>query len=268
MPASRNLRFELEHVMRPWNGIAVGVAAGCLTVAIACTAADAAEIALVTTGAVEHIMLGLIPSFEQASGHKVHMSVYGTALAVSKVKEGEAADIVLLSPEALGDLAKAGKVADASITPVFRSRVGLAVRAGAPRPDIGSADALKKTLLAAKSIGYSIGPSGEYFSTILIERLGIADALRPKMKQVRGAPVATAVAKGEVEVGIHQVAELMPIPGIELVGALPLELNTIILYATGIATAAKAPDAATALAKTVMLQSAVPVIRKNGMEPF
>jgi molybdate transport system substrate-binding protein len=258
----------MESVMRTWNRIAAGVAAGFLSIVIGATAAGAAEIALVTTGAVEHIMLGLIPSFEQASGHKVHMSVYGTALAVSKVKEGEAADIVLLSPEALGDLAKAGKVAAATITPVFRSRVGLAVRAGAPRPDIGSADALKKTLLAAKSIGYSIGPSGEFFSTVLINRLGIADALKPKMTQVRGAPVATAVAKGDVEVGIHQVAELMPIPGIELVGALPPELNTTILYATGISTNGKASDAATALAKAVMLQSAAPVIRKNGMEPF
>ena len=254
--------------MRAWNRIAAGVAASCFTVVIGATSAGAAEIALVTTGAVEHIMLGLIPSFEQVSGHKVHMNVYGTALAVSKVKEGEAADIVLLSPEALGDLAKADKVGAASITPVFRSRVGLAVRAGAPRPDIGSAEALKKTLLDAKSIGYSIGPSGEFFSTVLIDRLGIADALKPKMKQVRGAPVATAIAKGDVEVGIHQVAELMPIPGIELVGALPPELNTTILYATGISTNGKTPDAATALAKAVMLQSAVPVIRKNGMEPF
>jgi molybdate transport system substrate-binding protein len=244
------------------------VAAACLAAVIACTPVQAAEVALVTTAAVEHILLGLIPDFERAGGHHVHMSVYGTGLAVSKVKEGEAADLVVLSPEALGDLAKAGKVAAASIHPVFRSRVGVAVRAGAPKPDIGSAEALKRTLLAAKSIGYSAGPSGDYFSNVLIERLGIADALKPKMTQVRGAPVATAVAKGEVEIGIHQVAELMPIPGVDIVGALPADLQTTILYATGIGTTAKAPDAAAALAKAAAAESAAAVIRKNGMEPF
>jgi molybdate transport system substrate-binding protein len=252
--------------MRAWTKIAT--AAACFSVGIAWTPVRAAEIELVTTGAVEHILLGLIPDFERAGGHHVHMSVYGTGLAVSKVKEGAAADLVVLSPEALGDLAKAGKVAAASINPVFRSRVGVAVRAGAPKPDIGSAEALKRTLLAAKSIGYSAGPSGDYFSNVLIQRLGIADALKPKMTQVRGAPVATAVAKGEVEIGIHQVAELMPIPGIDIVGALPPDLQTTILYATGIGTAAKAPAAAAALAKATSADSAAAIIRKNGMEPF
>jgi molybdate transport system substrate-binding protein len=254
--------------MRARTRIMAAAAAGSLSLMIAGSAVKAAEIALVTTGAVEQIMHGLIPDFERASGNTVRMSVDGTGLAVSKVKQGAAADLVLLSPDALGDLAKIGKVNASTITSVFRSRVGVAVRAGAPKPDIGSAEALKKTLLAAKSIGYSAGPSGDYFSNVLIQQLGIADALKPKMTQVRGAPVATAVAKGDVEIGIHQVAELMPIPGIEIVGALPPDLQTTILYATGIATMAKAPDAAAALAKAVKAESAAPLIRKNGMEPF
>jgi hypothetical protein len=114
-------------------------------------------------------------------------------------------DLVLLGPDALGELAKAGKIDATTITPAFRSRVG--VRAGAPKPDISTADAVRKTLLDAKSIGHSTGPSGEYFSKVPIERLGIADALKPRMKVVP-APVAAAVAKGEVDLGIHQIAEL------------------------------------------------------------
>ena len=119
-----------------------------------------------TTGAVEQIMKGLIPSFERATGHKVSMSVYGTGPAVAKIKDGTFADLILLGPDALGELAAAGKVDAGTITPVFHSRIGLAVRAGAKKPDIGTDAALKQALLDAKSIGYSIGPSGEHFSKV------------------------------------------------------------------------------------------------------
>jgi molybdate transport system substrate-binding protein len=253
--------------MRAWTKIAAAAIAGCLSVAGAAIPARAAEIVLVTTGAVEQIMLGLIPAFERESGHSVRMSVYGTTLAIDKVKAGADADLVLLSPEALGELAKAGKVAAATITPAFHSWVGVAVRAGAPKPDIGTADAFKQALLNAKSIGYSNGPSGEYFSTVLIQRLGIADTIKPKITRVGGMPVAVAVAKGEFEIGIHQIAELMPIPGIDIVGPLPPELQITLVYATGIATMAKAPEAAQALVRFIATAGAVPVIRKNGMEP-
>jgi molybdate transport system substrate-binding protein len=231
-------------------------------------AANAAEIVLVTTGAVEQIMLGLIPAFERETGHMIRMSVFGTPTAVAKIKEGSAVpDLVLLSPEALGELAAAGKVAAPSITNAFRSRVGVAVRAGAPKPDISTAEAFKRALLNAKSIGHSIGPSGEYFSKVLLPRLGIADTVRAKMTVVRGAPVATAVAKGEVQIGIHQIAELMPIPGIEIVGPLPPELQTTLFYATGMANASRERGAAAAFVKFIMNEAAVPVIRRNGMEP-
>jgi len=229
---------------------------------------SAAEIALVTTNAVEQILRDLVPAFERSSGNTVRMSVYGTGLAVAKVKDGsEMPDLVLLSPTALGDLAKAGKVTAGTITDAFRSRVGLAVRAGAPKPDISTAEAFKATLLNAKTIGHSIGPSGEYFSTELIQRLGIADALKPKITVVRGRPVAAAVAAGEVEIGIHQIAELMQVGGIDIVGPLPADLQTTIIYATGLATAAKQPEAARALVKFLSTEAAVPAIKKNGMDP-
>jgi molybdate transport system substrate-binding protein len=236
-------------------------------IVLAAPAARAAEIALMTTAAVEQIMKGLIPSFEQASGHKVTMTVLGTGAAVDAIKGGTYADLILLGPPALNELAKAGKADAATIAPAFRSRIGLAVKAGAPKPNIATPDALKTALLNAKSVGYSIGPSGEHFSKVVVVKLGIADQLASKMKNVRGMPVGMGAAKGEVEIAIHQIAELMPVPGIDIVGDLPAELNTVIIYATALTPMAKQPDAAKALIKHLHEQSAVPTIKKNGMDP-
>jgi molybdate transport system substrate-binding protein len=253
--------------MRIWSKFAAAMTAGCLGVTIAGTAVKAAEIALMTTAAVEQIMKGLIPSFERASGHKVNMTVLGTGPAVAKIIEGTFADLILLGPPALNDLAKAGKVDTGTIAPAFRSRIGLAVKAGAPKPDITTPDALKTALLAAKSIGFSIGPSGEHFSKVVVVKLGIADELRPRMKNVRGMPVGMGAAKGEVEIAIHQIAELMPVAGIDIVGDLPAELNITIIYATALTTMAKQPEAAKALIQYLHQQISVPVIKKNGMDP-
>jgi molybdate transport system substrate-binding protein len=253
--------------MRTWPMIAAAAMLGCLSVATS-GAASAEEVVLMTTGAVEQIMKGLIPSFERATGHKVSMSVLGTGPAVAKIKEGTFADLILLGPDALNELAAAGKVDAGTITPVFRSRIGLAVRAGAKKPDISSDAALKQVLLDAKSIGYSIGPSGEHFSQVIIVKLGIADQVRPKMTNIRGAPVGAGVARGEVEIGIHQIAELMPIAGIDVVGDLPADLNKTIIYATGLTTMVKQRDAANALAKYLLLPGSVPAIQSNGMNPI
>jgi molybdate transport system substrate-binding protein len=254
--------------MRIWSKLAAAAAAvGCLGVLIAGTPVKAAEIALMTTAAVEQIMKGLIPSFEQASGHKVTMTVLGTGPAVEAIKSGIFADLILLGPPALNDLAKAGKVDAGTIAPAFRSRIGLAVKAGAPKPDIKTPDALKAALLAAKSVGYSIGPSGEHFSKVVVVKLGIADQLAPKMKNVRGMPVGMGAAKGEVEIAIHQIAELLPVPGIDILGDLPAELNITIIYATALTPMAKQPDAAKALVRYLSQPGAVPVIKKNGMDP-
>jgi molybdate transport system substrate-binding protein len=253
--------------MRAWSTIAAATMLGCLSVAHTGTA-RADEVVLMTTGAVEQIMKGLIPSFERTTGHRVSMSVLGTGPAVGKIKEGTFADLILLGPDALHELAAAGKVDAGTVTPVFRSRIGLAVRAGAGKPDISTDAALKQTLLDAKSIGYSIGPSGEHFSQVVIVKLGIADQLRPKMTNIRGAPVGAGVARGEVEIGIHQIAELMPIAGIDIVGDLPADLNKTIIYATGLTTMVKQRDAANALAKYLSLPGSAPVIQKNGMNPI
>jgi molybdate transport system substrate-binding protein len=246
--------------------IAAASAIGCVGLLIAATAVKAAEISLMTTAAVEQIMRGLIPPFERATGHKVTMSVFGTGPAVTKIKDGTFADLILLGPDALDELAKAGKVDAATIAPAFNSRIGLAVRAGAKKPDIATDDALRKVLLDAKSIGHSIGPSGEHFSKVVVVRLGIADQVKPKITVVRGMPVAAAVAKGDVEIGIHQIAELMPIRGIDVVGTLPADLNKTIVYATALTTIVKQPDAARELVKYLSLPSSALVIKNNGME--
>jgi molybdate transport system substrate-binding protein len=255
-----------EDAMRMTAKLAAA-AIGCCLAPLIALPAHAAEIALMTTAAVEQIMKGLIPTFEHASGHKVTMTVLGTGAAVEAIKTGTSADLILLGPPALNELAQAGKVDAGTIAPAFRSRIGLAVKAGAPKPDIRTPDALKAALLAAKSIGYSIGPSGEHFSKVVVVKLGIADQLRPRMTNVRGMPVGMGAAKGEVEIAIHQIAELLPVPGIDIVGDLPAELNTVIIYATALTPTAKQPDAAKALIQHLHQQNAVPVIKKNGMDP-
>jgi molybdate transport system substrate-binding protein len=251
--------------MRPLSRFTVGVA--CLTVLFTGPTAKAADINLMTTGAVEFILRDLIPPFEKATGHKVNMTVLGTVIAVDKLKEGAAADLVLLNPDVLGDLTKAQKIVPGSITPVFHSRAGVAVRAGAPKPDISTLEAFKQALLKAQTIGHSTGVSGVHFTTNVLPRLGIADQIKSKIRISKGFPVGILIAKGEAEIGIHQIAELLPIPGIDIVGELPAEIQTTLVYATGIHAGAKQPEAARALANFVRLETAVAAIRKNGMEP-
>ena len=252
--------------MRPWS-IVVAVAASCLNAAVASDTARAAEISLMTTGAVEYILRDLTAPFEHATGHKVTMTVLGTGPAVSKIKEGTFADMILLGPPALNELAAAGKVDAGTIAPAFHSRIGLAVRTGAKKPDISTPNALKQALLDAKSIGYSIGPSGEHFSKVVAAKLGIADQLKSKMSNVPGIVVGTRVTKGDVEIGIHQPAELMPIQGIDVVGDLPAELNITIVYATALTPMAKQADAARQFIKFITEPSAAPAVQKNGMVP-
>jgi molybdate transport system substrate-binding protein len=146
------------------------------------------------------------------------------------------------------------------------SRVGVAVKAGAPKPDIGSADALKAALIAAKSVAYSQGASGRHFLTV-IARLGLVDTLKPKTVIVQGKPVGAAVAAGEAEIGVQQVAELLPVPGIDLVGPLPGDLQKIIVYDADIPSGAKNAEAAKALIAFLSSEAAVSMLKQKGMDP-
>jgi molybdate transport system substrate-binding protein len=167
---------------------------------------------------------------------------------------------------ALNDLIKEGKVVADSKVDLVRSPIGMVVRAGAPKPDIGSVEALKRTLLAAKSIAYSDSASGVYVGTELFQRLGIADQVKGKATMIPGEPVAAVVARGEAEIGFQQVSELLPIPGADFVGQLPSEVQKITVFSAGIATAAKEPVAAKALIAFLASPAAAPILAKSGLE--
>ena len=253
--------------MSTWSKIIAWAAAGCLSALITGSAAIAADITVVSTAGPMPEMLGaLVPIFEQASGHKVTIKFQGAPQTLNQLKEGASIDLVIAGDDVIGDLVKDGKIAAGSSSKIMLSRVGVAVRAGAPKPDIGAPDALKAALLAAKSVAYSQGASGQHFTTV-IQRLGLVDALKPKTIIVQGKPVGAAVAAGEAEIGVQQVAELLPVPGIDFVGPLPGNLQKIIVYMAAVPTNAKEPEAAGALMNFFSSDAAVPVIKQKGMAP-
>jgi len=251
--------------MSIWSKITVWAAASCLSTLITGSAAIAAEITVVSTaGPMPEMMGALVPMFEQASGHKVTVKFQGAPQTMNQLKEGANIDLVIAGDDVIGELVKNGTVSGSS--KIMLSRVGVAVRAGAPKPDIGSADAFKAALIAAKSVAYSQGASGQHFATV-IARLGLVDTLKPKTIIVQGKPVGAAVAAGEAEIGVQQVAELLPVPGIDFVGPLPGNLQKIIVYVAAVPAKAKEPEAATALMKFLTSDAAVPVIKQKGMYP-
>jgi molybdate transport system substrate-binding protein len=228
-------------------------------------AAGAAEIKVIASNAVREPYRELVPVFEKASGHKVTIDWGGTADITKRVGGGEVADIVIIPAGRIDDFVKQGRLV--SRIDVARSGVGSAVRAGAPRPDISSAAALKAALLAAKSIVLSSGPSSLYLPT-LFQTMGIADALKPKIIQIGpGLPVGEAVARGEGEIGFTQMSELMSVKGVDYLGPLPADVQLITVFSAGLHAAAPAPDAARALLKFLTAPEAAPVLRSHGMEP-
>jgi len=229
--------------------------------------ARAAEIKVLASPAIRESYLELLPRFEKASGHKVVTMWAGTVDVMKRIKAGEAVDAVVLSAGSMEELIKLGKVVPGSRVDLARSGVGVAVRAGAPRPDISSGEALKRALLAAKSVAYSSGPSGVYLAG-LFQRMGIADALKGKLKQVApGVQVGGIVASGEAEIGFQQVSELLAVSGIDYVGPLPPDIQNITVFAGGIHAGAKEADAAKAWFRFLTAPAAAPVLKKHGMEP-
>jgi molybdate transport system substrate-binding protein len=244
--------------------IAAAIAA-CVSALIAGSAAKAAEITLVTSaGPLPDVMGTLVPMFESATGNKVKISTKAGPAIVADVKQG-AVDVAITDREVIDGLAKSGDVAANGNTLLMISKVGIAVKAGAPKPDVSTPDKLKAALMAAKTVGYSQGASGRHFLTV-IDKLGIADAVKGKAVVVQGRPVGAAVASGEAEIGLQQVAELRPVAGVDQFAELPPELQTHIPYSAGIA--AKAKDAATAAALVAFLRSppALEVLKRKGMD--
>src|SRR5262245_41952510 len=251
--------------MRVWSKFVAVTMAGCLSALVAAAPTLAAEITVVAGGGPLPDVLGtLMPMFEKATGNTVKISFKGGPEITADLKEG-AADLVITNTEVVDQLAASGEVARDGKTLLMSSKVAVGVKAGAKRPDISTPDKLKAALLAAKTVGYSQGTSGQHFQTVM-QRLGITDAVKPKAVVVQGRPVGAAIASGEAEIGVQQVAELRPVAGVDVIGELPPELQKKIPYSAGVA--AKAKDAATARALVSFLRSqpAMDVLKRKGMD--
>src|SRR5262249_7114407 len=197
-------------------------------------------------GRVPEVLGSLGPLYAKASGNQVKLSFKPAPEIVKAVKDGADIDFIVAEPDPIEGLTRDGAVAAGASARIMLSRVGVAVRAGAPKPHIATPEAFKAALIAAKSVAYSQGASGQHFVTV-IERLGLTDVIKAKAVIVRGKPVGAAVAAGEAEIGVQQVAELLPVAGIDFVGPLPGDLQKIIVYAGGVPAKAKEADAAKAL---------------------
>jgi molybdate transport system substrate-binding protein len=236
-------------------------------------AAGAAEVRVMISGGLTAAYKALVPEFERQTGNKV-LTAYGPSMGTTvnaipvRLERGEPADVLILVGYALGDLVKQGKVIADSRVDLVKSPIGVAVKAGAPKPDISSADAVKRALLAAKTVAYSDSASGVYVSTEMFDKLGIADAMKDKARKIPATPVGEIVARGDAELGFQQIAELRPVPGIDIVGQLPPDLQKITVFSAGIASAAREPDAGRALIKFLASPAARDALIKSGLDPI
>jgi molybdate transport system substrate-binding protein len=224
-----------------------------------------ATIKILGGGAMRSLLTEAVPLFERASGTKVEIHFALTSVLAKEIEAGAAFDIAVLPRPELDALVEAGRIAAGSPADIARSAVGLAVRAGAPKPDIATVEALKRTLLQARSIGYSDGPSGAYIADLL-GRLGIAEVVQAKTR-LTSRPVAEIVAEGEAEVGMQQIVAILPVKGADLVGPLPGELQNIIVYAAGLSVAAQHSADVRALINFMATAEVARIIRAKGMEP-
>jgi molybdate transport system substrate-binding protein len=237
------------------------------------SAAAAAEVRVMISGGLTAAYKALVPEFERATGHKV-LTAYGPSMGTTanaipvRLERGEPADVLIMVGYALDDLAKQGKAIPDSRVELVKSPIGIAVKSGAPKPDISTADAVKRALLAAKTIAYSDSASGVYVSTEMFDKLGIKEEMKDKARKIPATPVGEIVAHGEAEIGFQQISELKPVEGIDIVGPLPDALQKITVFSAGIATVSKEKDAAKALIKFLASPAARPEIVKSGMDPI
>jgi len=230
-------------------------------------ATAAAEIKVLSTQATEQSYRELAPQFEEMTGHKVTTIFTGTLDADKRLAAGESYDLLIMSAPSIDQHIKDGKLVTGSRVDVAKSGVGLAVKKGAAKPDISTTEALKRTLIAAESIGYSTGPSGEIVLALL-RRLGVLNQVRSKMKQTpTGVFVGSIIASGEVQIGFQQVSELSQFAGVDYVGPLPADIQQYTTFSSGIVKNAKEPEAARALVAFITAPEAATAFRKRGMEP-
>jgi molybdate transport system substrate-binding protein len=245
-------------------------------VALAAGPASAAEVRVMISAGFFQVYSALAPEFERATGHKL-VTTRGPSMGDSpeaipaRLARGEPADVVILDGGAADELAKKGLARADTKVELARSQIGMVVRQGATKPGIGTVDAFRRTLLAAKSIAYSDSGSGTYLSTVLFAKIGVADQVAGKSRKVRGPPsgepVAAVVARGEAEIGFQQVSELIHVAGVTYVGTIPAELQPGFSFAGAVTTAAKEPEAAAALIRFLASPQAAPALQKAGLAP-
>ena len=225
-----------------------------------------------TSGGFEAPFLALVAAFERTTGHQIvpvttSMGV-GADWIPTRIRRGDAADVVVLSDPLFSELVSEGRIVADSRTPLARSAIAMAVRMGAPRPDITSIEAFTRTLLQAKSLAYSAQTSGAYLSTELFPRLGIAEQLAAKSIRVERGRVGAVVARGEAEIGFQQLSELIPIQGIDIIGPLPPAVQRLTVYFAGVTTSAKEPQAARALINYFVSPDGIQAMAASGLEPI
>ena len=235
--------------------------------------AEAAEIKVLSAFGMQSVLEDLGPKFERATGHKLALTFATGGATVKRVQGGEVFDVVITLRPGIDTMVKDGKAPAGNVTALASAGISVAIRKGAPKPDISSPDALKRTLLAAKSISYvdpaSGGASGIHFAKVL-DRLGIANEMKSKTvfpDPKTPAEVGVLVANGEAEIGVHIIQELIPVAGIDIVGPLPGDLQNTIVFVAAVMASAKDPEAAKALVKSLRTPEAAAVIKAKGMEP-
>jgi molybdate transport system substrate-binding protein len=232
--------------------------------------ANAAEIKVLTAGAYKQVVLALVPDFEKQTGHKVVVDNGTTGQLKKRIEGGEAFDLLVITPAVVDEMIASGKLVAGSHVNLASVGVGVVVKEGAPKPDIGTVEKFKEALLAAKSVAYidpaSGGSSGIYVDKLLV-KLGIADQIKPKAKLKQGGHVADLIVSGEAELGIHQISEIVPVKGAALVGPLPKEIQSTTTYAAGLSASAKDKDAVKELIEYLSGPDAAAVLKSKGMEP-
>ncbi len=226
----------------------------------------ASEIKVIASVAFKEAYLAMVPEFEQSSSHKVTTLWLPTVEIMNRLKGGEVADMVVLSSSSLEELVKLGKVKASSLQPYVKSGIGIGMQKGSVKPDIGSTQALKQALLNAKSVAYSTGPSGVYLVS-LFEKMGITQALAPKLKIIQGEPVGAVVERGEAQIGLQQIPEILSVPGIDYVGPLPADVQSITVFSFGVHERVNDQAAIQAWIKVLKSDAAVPHIKKFGLDP-
>jgi molybdate transport system substrate-binding protein len=255
------------------GALAVVVGVVCAsTSALNSRSVNAAEVKVLSAIAVKSALDDLSGTFERSTGNKMTVSYATAGEVIKRIQAGESADVTILPKPRVDELVQQGKILPGSAKSFASAAVGVAVRTGAPKPDISSPDALKRSLLGAKSISYADpakgGASGVHFAAVL-ERLGIAEQMKPKTKLVPGPEAPELAARGEVEIAVTMVPEILPVRGADLVGPLPQELQnkTAFAYIAGILTESKQPDAAKALVQCISSPAAASVVISKGLEP-